>query len=221
MTDDEVAAFETKYGYKPTYYKIALDALAIYVNEDNPIREMTLSQADGIFSSTFKRGGPSIETWGSAGLSGDWVSRAITLYGRDRVSGTHDYFKQHVLQSGEFKTTVHENISQDLVDGVANDPAGIGYSGIGWKTSKVRTVALGESAGAFVEPTYKNSLDGAYPLARFLYIYVNQKPGQPLDELTGEFIKYVLSYEGQEAVVEAKFFPLPAKVVAETLSGRN
>jgi phosphate transport system substrate-binding protein len=221
MTDDEVAAFETKYGYKPTYYKIALDALAIYVNEDNPIRELTLSQADGIFSSTLERGGPSIESWGSAGLSGDWASRAITLYGRDRVSGTHDYFKQHVLQGGDFKSTVHENISQDLVDDVANDPAGIGYSGIGWKTSKVRTVALGESASTFVEPTYKNSLDGTYPLARFLYIYVNRKPGQPLDKLTGEFIKYALSHEGQEAVVQAKFFPLPAKIVAETLSGRN
>jgi phosphate transport system substrate-binding protein len=107
------------------------------------------------------------------------------------------------------------------VDGVANDLAGIGYSGIGWKTSKVRTVTLGESAGAFVEPTYENSLDGTYPLARFLYIYVNQKPGQPLDKLTGEFIKYALSREGQEAVVQAKFFPLPAKVAAETLNGTN
>jgi phosphate transport system substrate-binding protein len=126
-----------------------------------------------------------------------------------------------ILQDGDFKSTVHENISQDLVDDVANDTAGIGYSGIGWKTSKVRTVALGESAGAFVEPTYKNSLDGIYPLARFLYIYVNQKPGQPLDKLTGEFIKYALSYEGQEAVVQGKFFPLTAKVVAETLSGGN
>jgi len=221
MSEDEVGAFEKKYGYKPSFYKIALDALAIYVNKDNPIREMTLQQADGIFSGTLKRGGPSLESWGSVGLSGDWANKSISLYGRDSLSGTHDYFKQHVLQSGDFKKAVYETISELVVDGVANDASGIGYSGIGWKTSKVRAVALGETAGTFVEPNYKNSLDGTYPLARFLYIYVNHRPGQPLDRLTGEFIKYVLSYEGQEAVVQAKFFPLPAKLVAETLSGKN
>ncbi|MGO9992522.1 MAG: PstS family phosphate ABC transporter substrate-binding protein [Steroidobacteraceae bacterium] len=221
MTDDEVAAFENKYGYKPTFYRIALDALAIYVNKNNPIRGMTLQQVDGIFSSTLKRGGPSLETWGSLGLSGEWANKAITLYGRDNVSGTHQYFEEHALQNGDFKSTVHEDISEYVVDGVANEPSGIGYSGIGWRTSLVRTVPLGENAGHFVEPTYDNTLDGNYPLARFLYIYVNQHPGQPLDKLTGEFIKYVLSHEGQEAVVQAKFFPLPAKIIAETLSGKN
>ena len=221
MTDDEVGAFERKYGYKPTFYKVALDPLAIYVNKDNPIRGLTLQQADGIFSSSLKRGGPSLGTWGSLGLSGDWANKAITLYGRDSVSGTHDYFKEHVLLNGDFKTTVHENISEEVVDGVANDSSGIGYSGIGWKSRQVRAVSLGEAAGKLVEPTYENSLDGTYPLARFLYIYVNQRPGQPLDGLTGEFIKYVLSHEGQEVVVQAKFFPLPANIVADTLGGKN
>jgi phosphate transport system substrate-binding protein len=221
MAEVEVDAFEKRYGYKPTFYKVALDSLSVYVNKDNPIRKMTLKQADGIFSSTLKRGGPSLQTWGSLGLSEDWATKAITLYGRDSVSGTHDYFKQHVLQNGDFKTSVQEGISENVVDGVGDDPSGIGYSGIGWKTSKVRAVALGETAEAFVEPTYKHSLDGTYPLARFLYIYVNQRPGQPLDRLTREFIRYVLSYEGQQAVVEAKFFPLSAKIVADTLNSRN
>ena len=221
MTDDEVAAFENKYGYKPTFYRVALDALAIYVNKKNPIRGLTLQQLDGIYSSALKRGGPSLDTWGSLGLSGDWANKTITLYGRDNVSGTHQYFREHVLQNGDFKTTVHEDTSLYVVEGVANDPSGIGYSGVGWRTSLVRTVPLGEDAAHFVEPTYDNTLNGNYPLARFLYIYVNQQPGKPLDKLTGEFIKYVLSHEGQEAVVEAKFFPLPAKIVADTLSGKN
>jgi phosphate transport system substrate-binding protein len=221
MTEDEIGAFEKKYGYKPTFYKIALDALSLYVHKDNPARGMTLQQVDGIFSSTLKRGGPSLGTWGSLGLSGDWANKAITLYGRDNVSGTNAYFKEHVLQQGDFKTTVHQGISEQVVDSIANDPSGIGYSGIGWKTSQVRTVPLGATPGNFVEPTYKNSIDGTYPLARFLYIYVNQKPGQPLDKLTGEFIRYVLSHEGQEAVVQAKFFPLTAKIVTESLSGKN
>jgi phosphate transport system substrate-binding protein len=221
MTPDEIGAFEQKYGYKPTFYKIALDALSIYVHKDNPIRGLTLQQVDGIFSSTLKRGGPSLETWGSVGLSGNWANKAITLYGRDKVSGTNTYFKEHVLEQGDFKTTVNEEISEQVVESVANDPSGIGYSGIGWKTSQVRTVPVGATAGSFVAPSYKNSLDGTYPLARFLYIYVNQKPGQPLDKLTGEFIRYVLSHEGQEAVVQAKFFPLPSNIVAETQSGKN
>jgi phosphate transport system substrate-binding protein len=221
MTEEEVAAFERKFGYKPTVYTIALDALAVYVNKDNPIRGMTLQQVDGIFSKSLKRGGPSLETWGSLGLSGEWAVRPVTLYGRDSASGTHEYFREHALQSGVFKTTVHEVISEAVVEDVANEPSGIGYSGIGWKTSLVRVVPIGETAGHFVEPTYHNAIDGAYPLARFLYVYVNRRPGQPVDKLTGEFIKYVLSREGQEAVVQAKFFPLPAKVVAETLHGTN
>jgi phosphate transport system substrate-binding protein len=221
MTQGEIGAFEQKFGYKPTLYKIALDALSIYVNKHNPVRGMTLQQVDGVFSSTLKRGGPSLATWGSLGLSGDWANKAITLYGRDKVSGTNAYFKEHVLKQGDFKTTVNEEISEQVVESLANDLSGIGYSGIGWKTSQVRTVPVSVSAGSFVEPTYKNSVDGTYPLARFLYIYVNQTPGQPLDKLTGEFIRYVLSREGQEAVVQAKFFPLPANIVTETLSGKN
>jgi phosphate transport system substrate-binding protein len=221
MTEDEVGAFEKKYGYKPTFYRVAIDALAVYVNKANSIRELTLQQVDGIYSSTLKRGGPSLRTWGSVGLSGDWAGKAITLYGRDDVSGTHSFFKQHVLQDGTFKATVHEDISENVVDDVANDPAGIGYSGIGWKTSGVRAIQLGETASHFVPPTYKNALSGEYPLARFLYIYVNKPPSQPPDKLTDEFIKYVLSHEGQEAVVEARFFPLPAQIVTDTLNGKN
>jgi len=122
---------------------------------------------------------------------------------------------------GDFKPGVHENISEEVIEGVAGDPSGIGYSGIGWKTSQVRALALGEAADKLIEPTYEHALDGSYPLTRFLYIYVNQPPDQPLDKLTGEFIRFVLSHEGQEIVVQAKFFPLPAKIVSDTLSGKN
>jgi phosphate transport system substrate-binding protein len=221
MTQEEVSAFETKYGYKPRAYRVALDALAVYVNKQNPLKQMTLPQLDGIFSSAPKSGSASIVTWGAFGLSGEWASRAITLYGRDSVSGTHDYFKEHVLQNADFKPTIHEDISETVVENVANDVAGIGYSGIGWKTSNVRALLLSQTTGGYVTPSYQHALDGSYPLSRFLYIYVNQKPGQALDPLTGEFIRYLLSYEGQKAVVQAKFFPLPATVVAETMAGKN
>jgi phosphate transport system substrate-binding protein len=221
MTPEEIAAFEARYGYKPTAYRIALDALAIYVNKGNPTKQLTLQQVDAIYSSSLKRGAASITTWGAVGSSGDWAGKVISLYGRDSVSGTHDYFKQHALQNGDFKSGVHEDISESVVEDVANDVAGIGYSGIGWKTSQVRAVALAETGTVFVTPNYEHALDGSYPLARFLYLYVNRKPGQPLDPLTGEFIKFVLSREGQQADVQAKFFPLPANVIADTLSGKN
>lgn len=218
MTDEESQAFQAKYGYPPTAYKIALDALAVYVNRENPIRQMTLQQLDGMFSTSRRKGGTAIDTWGSLGLTGDWTGKNIELFGRDSNSGTHDYFKQHVLDGGDFRGTIHEELSQDVVQDVADHVNGVGYSGIGWRTSNVRTVALGSTAQAFFEPTYDDSLAGRYPLARYLYIYVNQPPGQPLEGVTGEFIKYVLSYEGQQVVVQAKFFPLPAKTVAETSS---
>ena len=177
MTENEIAAFEQKYGYKPTFYKMALDALSVYVHKDNPVRQLTLQQVDGIFSSSLKRGGASLETWGSLGLSSNWANKAITLYGRDNVSGTNAYFKEHALQQGDFKTTIHEGISEQVVDSIANDPSGIGYSGIGWKTAQVRAVALGATPGNFVEPTYKNSLDGSYPLARVLVYLCESKAG--------------------------------------------
>jgi phosphate transport system substrate-binding protein len=220
MTDEETHAFEAKYGYPPTAYKIALDALAVYANRDNPIRQITLQQLDGMYSSTRRKGGVAIDTWGALGLTGDWATRNIELFGRDAKSGTHDFFRQHVLDNGDFRQTVHEDLSQEVVQDVAEHQNGVGYSGIGWKTSNVRTVALGNSAQEFFEPTYEDSLSGRYPLARFLYIYVNQPPGKPLEGAAGEFIKYVRSYEGQETVVEAKFFPLPAKIVAEAAARR-
>ncbi len=215
MTEEELHAFEAKYGYPPTAYKIALDALAVYVSRDNPIRQMTIQQLDGLFSAKQRPGGESYETWGSVGLTGDWASKHVELFGRDANSGTHDFFRQHVLAGADFKASVHEDLSQDVVQDVADHVNGVGYSGIGWRTSGVRPVALANKGTEFFEPTYEDSLAGRYPLARFLYIYVNQPPGKPLDGASGEFIKYVLSYEGQQAVVQAKFFPLTAKLIGE------
>jgi phosphate transport system substrate-binding protein len=105
--------------------------------------------------------------------------------------------------------------SSSVVQGVARDIGGVGYSGIGYKTSGVRALPLGEKAGMFFEPTLENCLTGDYPLSRFLYIYVNKKPGEPLDKLTEEFLKFVLSKEGQHVVVKDGYFPLPTEVVTE------
>ncbi|MDE1171771.1 MAG: phosphate ABC transporter substrate-binding protein [Verrucomicrobium sp.] len=221
MKAEEIDPFEKKYGYKPTAYKVAIDSLAVYVNKDNPIKGMTMQQVDSVFSSTLKRGGPSIETWGNLGMTGSWAYKAISLYGRNSASGTYGYFKEHALQKGDYKATVKEQPgSSAVVQGVGSDLAGIGYSGIGYKTSEVRALPLGDSPDKLVEATYDNCLNGSYPLARFLYVYVNKKPGQPLDKLTAEFIKYVLSKEGQDVVVKAGFFPLPDQIAEATWNGQ-
>lgn len=219
MKSSEIDEFEKKFGHKPTAVPVAIDALAVFVNKDNPIKGLTLQQVDGIFSSTRKGGGEDITTWGQAGLTGDWANKPISLYGRNSASGTYGFFKEEALKKGDYKPSVKEQPgSSAVVQGVASDLGGIGYSGIGYATSGVRAVALGEKAGSFVDPSYENCLSGDYPLARFLYIYVNKKPGEPLDKLTAEFLKYALSKQGQEIVVKDGYFPLPADSIKESLA---
>ncbi|MCP5468769.1 MAG: PstS family phosphate ABC transporter substrate-binding protein [Deltaproteobacteria bacterium] len=211
MKASEIDAFEKKYGYKPTQIPVAIDALAVYTHKDNPIKGLTLQQIDGIFSSTRKLGGEEIKTWGQLGLTGPWASKPISLYGRNSASGTYAYFKEVAMSKGDYKSTVKEQPgSSSVVQGVASDLGAIGYSGIGYKTSGVNAVAVGKASADLAEPNVENAISNKYPLSRFLYIYVNKKPGQPVDKLTKEFVNFVLSKEGQQIVVKDGYFPLPA-----------
>lgn len=220
MKPTEIDAFEKKYGYKPTAIKAALDALAVYVNKDNPLKGLTLPQVDAIFSKTRKgKYKTEIKTWGQLGLTGEWATRPISLYGRNSASGTYGYFKEHALFKGDFRDTVKEQPgSASVVQGVTEDRYAMGYSGIGYKTSGVHTLPLSFKEGEpHKEAEMENVMNGSYPLARFLYVYINKKPGQPLDPLVREFVKFILSKEGQEVVVKDGFVPLPMSVVQEEL----
>ncbi|HFD80830.1 MAG TPA: phosphate ABC transporter substrate-binding protein PstS family protein [Gammaproteobacteria bacterium] len=221
MKDKEVEAFEKRYGYKPTRIRVAIDALAVFVHKDNPIKGMTIPQVDAVFSSTRKCGYPEdITTWGQLGLEGAWKSRAIQLYGRNSVSGTYGYFKKKALCKGDYKNNVNEQPgSASVVQSVSSSLNGIGYSGIGYKTSGVRAVPLSKSADKpFVEASPENAIKGKYPLARFLYIYVNKQPNKPLPPLEREFLKLVLSKTGQMTVVKDGYIPLPARVAEKELA---
>lgn len=218
MKAEEIDAFEKKYGYKPVAVRVAVDGLAVYVNKDNPIEKLTLQQVDGIFSKTRKRGGKEIKTWGDLGLAGDWASKPISIYGRNSASGTYGFFKEHALAKGDYKDTVKEQPgSASVVQGVTEDRYGIGYSGIGYKTSGVKTVSLSDK-GEFFGTGADEVLSGKYPLSRYLYVYFNAAPNKPLDPLVREFLRYVLSREGQEIVVKDGYLPISAAIVGEETS---
>lgn len=220
MKDKEIAAFERRYGYKPTVIRVAIDALAVFVHKDNPIKGLTIPQVDAIFSSTRKCGASrDISTWGDAGLTGAWASRSIQLYGRNSVSGTYGYFKKKALCKGDYKNSVNEQPgSASVVQSVSASLNGIGYSGIGYKTSGVRAVALAKKGNNFIEATPENAIKGSYPLARFLYIYVNKHPNKPLPPIEREFLKMVLAKSGQKVVVKDGYIPLHKSVADKELS---
>jgi phosphate transport system substrate-binding protein len=221
MKGSEVDQFEKKYGYKPTALRTSVDALAVFVNKDNPIKCLSLGQVDAIFSKSRRRGAKDdVTTWGQLGLTGEWASRPVSLYGRNSASGTYGFFKEHALKNGDYKDSVKEQPgSASVVQGVTVDRFAIGYSGIGYATAGVRAVPLTEKDGGHcVEATADNAYNGTYPLARFLYVYVNKAPGKPLDPLVREFVRLMLSRDGQEAVIKDGYFPIPASVAKEEAS---
>ena len=221
MKDKELEAFEARHGYKPTAVPVAIDALAVFVHKDNPLQGMTLAQVDAVFSSTRKCGvAKDVKRWGDLGMSGPWTVRDIQLFGRNSVSGTYGYFKAQALCKGDFKSGVNEQPgSASVVQSVSTSINGIGYSGIGYKTASVRAVPLARADGEpFIQANAENAISGRYPLARFLYVYINRKPNQALPPLEREFLKMVLSRQGQEVVVKDGYIPLPASVVAKVRS---
>ncbi len=220
MKGAEIDQFEKKYGYKPAVVRSAVDALAVFVHKDNPIQCMTMQQVDAVFSKTRKGGANAdIATWGQLGLTGEWANRPISLYGRNSASGTYGYFKEVALFNGDFKDSVKEQPgSSTVVQGVASDKFAIGYSGVGYKTADVRTVPLAAKAGEkCYDATAENAYAGDYPLSRFLYIYVNVNPNQALDPLRAEFVRFIYSKQGQQAVVKDGYFPVTQAIAAEDL----
>lgn len=219
MKSKEIEAFEKRYGYKPTEVRVAIDALAVFVNKDNPIEGLSIKQVDAIFSSTLKCGSDKqADRWGDLGLDGSWADKDIQLFGRNSVSGTYGYFKEKSLCKGDFKSSVNEQPgSASVVQSVSSSLNAIGYSGIGYKTSGVRAVALSKKDGEYVDATMENAINGSYPLSRFLYVYVNKHPNKPLAPLEREFLKMVLSKQGQEIVAKDGYIPLPSAVVMKDL----
>lgn len=216
LTAAEVAQFRRKYGYPPTEIKVAADALAVYVERRNPVAGLTLTQLDGIFSRTQRRGGDLIDTWGGAGLAGEWAARPIALYGYGPGDGVHQTFREQVLEGGEFRLSLrYEPAGSSIVQGVASDPSAVGCASVFFACRRVRAVPLAGPDGQFYAPTPENVAARRYPLRRFLYVCVNKRPGRPLDRPAAEFLRFLLSREGQQIVAADGNIPLDAATAAQ------
>lgn len=223
MKSSEMDKFEKKFGYKATPLRTSLDSLAVFVNKDNPLQGLSLEQVDAMFSKTLRCGaGDGVLVWGDLGLSGSWTTAPISLYGRNSASGTYGFFKKQALCKGDYKDTVKEQPgSASVVQGVSEDRNAAGYSGIGYTTSGVRAVPLAENGGSYVEPNQETVGSGQYPLSRFLYIYINKAPGQPVEPLVQEFVKYIFSKEGQEVAVKDGYYPVPLQIANQERAKLN
>jgi len=220
MRAAESDEFQKKFGYKPAVVRAAVDALAVYVHKDNPIRCLSLQQVDAIFSKARKGGGTKdLVRWGDVGLTGEWADKPISLYGRNSASGTYGYFKEVALFNGDYKDSVKEQPgSSTVVQGVASDKFAMGYSGVGYKTADVRSVPISAREGrTCFDATAENAYAGDYPISRFLYIYVNKNPNQAFEPVRAEFIRFIYSRQGQEAVVKDGYFPVTADLAAQDL----
>lgn len=206
----EIEAFESEHGYKPTELRIAVDAIGIFVHEDNPLTGLNFQQVDSIFSSTMRCGGDyPIERWEQLGIKSDWAKRRFQLFGRNSVSGTYGYFKQVVLCGGDFKRYVNEQPgSASVVQSVASSINTIGYSGIGYQVAGAKLLPIAKQGQEYVSPTEKNILEGKYPLSRYLYIYVNKHPGKRMPAVEREFIRFIYSKQGQEMVKSEGYAPI-------------
>ena len=207
MKGEEVDEFQAEFGYAPTQVKTGIDAIAVFVHKDNPVEQLTLDQLKQIFSVD----GPDGLTWGDVGVTdGSIANQRISVYGRNSASGTYGFFKEAALAKADYRADVKEQPgSSAVVQGVGGDVVAIGYSGVGYATPNVKAVPIVGRDGKAYDPLNADEVySGNYPIARFLYVYVNKAPNESLDPLVGEFLKLVLSKEGQEVVDSEGFYAL-------------
>jgi len=231
LRPDDIKAFKGKFGYEPTSIPIsggsyrhygALDAVAFFVNKDNPIEQLTFDQLDAMYSSTHHRGGTAITKWGDLGLTGEWADKPIALYGIQPWNGFEEFVRQRVLSAGDKRGEWRDGIKFEKVvfpmaKDIAADRYGIAYSGVAYLDAGVKVIPLIAKAGDSPQaPTYENVAMATYPLSRLTFFNINKAPGKPLPPALEEFVRFVLSREGQQVVLDhARYIPLRANQVED------
>jgi phosphate transport system substrate-binding protein len=206
ITDEEITAFQTKFGYPPKLLVPSYERIAIYVNKECPVQNLTVAQIHSIFAQDGKA-----RTWGDVGLSGAWANRSISLHGRGGTTGSTVYFQTIILRGENFDDKLVEHASnQQLIEALEQNPDGIGYAGLMFQTPNLKAVPLSARAGLPAVAVDSIEADqGQYPLMRPLQIVVKQAPGQELKPVEREFLKYIFSRMGQEDVIKGGFQPIP------------
>lgn len=219
LSTQEIANFTNVHGYQPTALIVAIDAIAVYAEKNNPIERLSLSQVDGLFSATRLCGAKqAISLWQQLGIDKFGESRKVQLFGRNSASGTYDLFKQKALCNGDYLRTVNEMpSSSSVVQSIASSVGGLGYAALGYKSNNVKTLALSAGGDQFYAPTPKNLRAGDYPFTRYLYIIVNKSPDQALATLERTFLRFILSKEGQAIVEENGYFAVSDRVINRQL----
>jgi phosphate transport system substrate-binding protein len=236
MLPAEEKAFVDKFGYEPFRIRVATGSVGslgktatsiVLVDKDNPIKGLSLAQLDAIYSTTRKRGDADIKTWGDLGLSGDWATRPIHKYGLKSPNGIEWFFKIEVMQMGDYKNDIEfvkgrgfTHAFNVAAEDMAQHPGGITYALLANVTPNVKVVPLSaKDGGPYLAPTLENVYAHKYPLSRYVYLYVNRKPGTALEPKVKEFLKMVLSRQGQDVVAkEGVYIPLLPEVVKEELA---
>lgn len=228
LTAPELAQFEKTRGYQPLSVRVALGhfdredgptAIGIYVHKDNPLDKLTLAQLDAVFSRTRARGyAQDITKWGQLGLEGDWAERPITLYGRPPGHNVGLFFQDRVLRGGELKSAFQaKSPSPAVIASIVADRSGIGYVGLGHglrNPEGIRPIALAEQqSGPYVPPEPGTVVSGTYPLARYLSMFLDRRPGKPIDPTLKEFLRFVWTREGQDVLLKQGYLPMAAKTV--------
>ncbi|WJG11328.1 phosphate ABC transporter substrate-binding protein [Aliiglaciecola sp. LCG003] len=219
MKTSEISYFSRRHGYKPYAVKVGIDAIALFVDTNNPLEGLTKVQVDSIFSATrFCGASKHAHIWNDVGVSGSYGSKPIKIFGRNSVSGTYGLFKHIALCDGDFKATVNELPgSASVVQSVAFSNGAIGYAAYGHKTTAVKALAIADQTGAFIPASSQTIANGDYPFTRFLYLVVNKHPTDPLPLLEQEFLRFVLSDKGQQIVQQEGYVGMPNETIQRQL----
>ena len=225
-------------GYEPTVIMVGLGAhrtagltpaLGVYVNADNPIERITLEQLDALYSGERRRGGAKpVTTWGDLGLTGAWATRPIAAFIHRLPNGVDMFVQLVVTKGADFRPSVNQlpmrrgKLGPDevIADAVAKNPAAIGFGCLGTSVPGMKCIALAETAkGPYYSGTLEEVKTMAYPLSRPIYMVIDREPGKPVSPKQAEFLAFVLSQEGQDAIGASDgWLPLPAGVAAVELN---
>jgi phosphate transport system substrate-binding protein len=221
LTAAERESYAKANGRPPLEFKVAIDAVAIFVFKDNPLPSISLPQLERIFGAAPK-GGAAIERWGQAGLTGDWADRAISCVGFPAGRGAYEIMRELVLSGGNFNADVAaEPVSTSVVQAVGVNPAAIGYASVYYQTARTRMLPVQTASGALAQPTEADASSGKYPLSRYLYLHLGAAKDGGADAAGREFLRFVLSQEGQDAARAAGAFAIPPALAHEQVAGLN